>query len=283
MKDFKKIAIFGAKGKMGSLFSTRAKAKGYFVVEFDLPLPWPELTQVISQADLILLCIPMPGFEQFIQTLSPYLQPEQTLMDVCSVKVWPIKVMEEHFSGPVIGSHPLFGPNPDSTFNKVALCPGQKGKDRLSPSLNFWTQLGFKPFLTTPQEHDKAMAFIQGLNFITTLTYFASESGEHVAKFITPSFARRMEASFKMIVEDFNLFANMVEHNPYSGEMVRQFRSFLSLAAAGELEVLAEKSLWWWKNFKDQLTQKPKNNQAEPCKGEKIDVNPKTRSQNSFC
>ena len=36
--------------------------------------------------------------------------------------------------------------------------------------------LGFAPFTTTAQEHDKAMAYVQGLNFISTVAYLAAQA-----------------------------------------------------------------------------------------------------------
>ncbi len=58
--------------------------------------------------------------------------------------------------------------------------------------------IGCNVFECSAKEHDQAMAFIQGLNFVTTLSYFAAFSDdESLLKFITPSFKRRIESAKK--------------------------------------------------------------------------------------
>ncbi|MDQ7031977.1 MAG: prephenate dehydrogenase/arogenate dehydrogenase family protein [Desulfonauticus sp.] len=248
-RSIERIAIFGVRGQMGSLFGQKALEAGYKVDGFDLPLDLEHIRSLLPASELVLLCVPMDALDSLLSKISPYLSCQQILMDICSVKVLPLRTMKKYFQGAVIGSHPLFGPVQQQEFRKVALCVDDHKASYLKKGLEFWQKLGFEPFLCTAQEHDQAMAYIQGLNFITTLTYFACKAGEEpIKRFITPSFKRRLDAAQKMLRQDFKLFATMFERNPYSADCIRQFRSFLNLAAAGEIEVLAEKSWWWWKS-----------------------------------
>jgi prephenate dehydrogenase len=64
---------------------------------------------------------------------------------------------------------------------------------------------------------------------------------------MTPSFSRRLEAARKMLLEDASLFSSIFEANAHSQDVVRHFRSFLNLAAAGDLDILVEKASWWWR------------------------------------
>lgn len=73
-----------------------------------------------------------------------------------------------------------------------------------------------------------------------------------VEKFLTPSFYRRLDAARKMLTEDSELFQNILEENPYSLEVIRHFRSFLNLAAAGELDLLQDKANWWWRRYDER-------------------------------
>ncbi|SDN45428.1 prephenate dehydrogenase [Desulfonauticus submarinus] len=251
LKSIKQITIFGSRGQMGRLFFKKAKNSGYLVYGFDLPLNLQDIEDALSRSDLILLCVPIKSLTNVLKEISFYLHSSQILMDICSVKVLPLQMMEESFSGPVVGSHPLFGPDLKDDFRKIALCPGKISESEMELVYTFWQDLGFDPFIVSAVEHDKAMAYIQGLNFITNLTYFAYKAGQkEIEQFITPSFQRRMDSAYKMLVKDFRLFADLFEKNPYSGESVRQFKSYLNLAAAGDLEVLAEKAWWWWRNIK---------------------------------
>ncbi len=54
-----------------------------------------------------------------------------------------------------------------------------------------------------------------------------------------------------MITEDASLFTTMFEANPHSLEAVRMFRSYLNVAAGGDLELLSQKALWWWRTKHD--------------------------------
>lgn len=76
------------------------------------------------------------------------------------------------------------------------------------------------------------MARIQGMNFITSLAYFALLAGEDdLLPFLTPSFDRPQgRAARKMLTEDARLFAGLFEANPHSHEAVRQYRQILNLA-----------------------------------------------------
>ena len=70
---------------------------------------------------------------------------------------------------------------------------------------------------------------------------------EELLPFITPSFRRRLEASRKLLTEDAPLFEWLFEANPMSQESIRQYRSFLNVAAGGDVNVLVQRAQWWWK------------------------------------
>jgi prephenate dehydrogenase len=113
----------------------------------------------------------------------------------------------------------------------------------------FFEALGFTPFEATAEEHDETMAKIQGLNFTTTVAYLACLARTpDVAKYVTPSFERRLEAARKMIIEDKDLFVALAEANPYSQEAARLFGGYLDVAAGGDLDLLADLAGWWWRN-----------------------------------
>ena len=111
--------------------------------------------------------------------------------------------------------------------------------------------MDFSTFETDADTHDRAMARIQNMNFITSLAYFAQLAGqEELIPYLTPSFRRRMESARKMLTEDGPMFAGFYEANPYSQEAVRQFSKFLSLASAGDIDLLLSRASWWWKDQK---------------------------------
>ena len=108
-------------------------------------------------------------------------------------------------------------------------------------------RLGFAPFDSGAEEHDRAAAYVQGLNFITTVAYFAAQAaGGEVQKYLTPSFTRRLTAAEKLITQDAALFTALFEANPYSHEAVRNYRNFLNIAAGGDVDLLVRRAEAWW-------------------------------------
>lgn len=244
------IAIVGGRGQMGRMLDKRFAEAGVQVLCLDQPMPG-DLEALLSPVRLVILAVPISVFSQVVDVVAPRMRAGTILADICSVKVSPLMDMERAYPGPVMGTHPLFGPDPGPGDRmRVALCPGNN-MDSLQINMveELFSQAGMKTFVTTAQEHDEAMACIQSLNFVTTVSYFASLPRDiNLEKFATPSFMRRVNSARKMINEDADLFASLAEDNPYTGQMIRRFKSFLNLSAAGELELLQDKALWWWRN-----------------------------------
>ncbi len=248
-KEIEKTAIIGERGKMGRLLSSLMQGAGQKVLALDKPLDRERMDKYLPSCELVLVCTPVEALPGALQEMSPFLSRTSILADISSVKVNSMRRMREIFSGPIVGTHPLFGPEPDAqTELRCALCPDDSANEmHLEKTENLFSSIGLRTFRTTPREHDEAMACIQGLNFITSLCYFASLPRDlDLSKFATPSFMRRMESARKMITEDSDLFTDLFEANPYSAESVRRFKSFLNLAAAGELNLLSDKAAWWW-------------------------------------
>jgi len=64
------------------------------------------------KCDLVIPAVPIRAFENVIKKISKKIKLGSTVMDVCSVKAYPIKIMGKYLpqSVTIIGSHPLFGP-----------------------------------------------------------------------------------------------------------------------------------------------------------------------------
>lgn len=246
-----RTALIGARGRMGAMLCARARAVGLNVAGTDQPLTPENLAAVCAGADLALICVPAAVFEQVLLRVRPHLPPQAVLADITSVKEQPLRQMERLWPGPVVGTHPLFGPHPDPESDlPVALTPGRAvGPEHLALVEGFFTVLGCRVFRTTAEKHDQAMARIQNMNFITNLAYFALLAGQDdLLPFLTPSFCRRRNAARKMLTEDAQLFAGLFEANPHSHEAVRQYRQMLNLAAAGDIDLLCEQAQWWWRD-----------------------------------
>jgi prephenate dehydrogenase len=241
---------------MGAMLARRLEYAGCLVRGADRPLTESALRQACSGAEAVLLCVPVPAMEETARAVAPRMEPGAVLADIASVKVAPVRAMEKYHPGPVVGTHPLFGPDPAPGEMTVCVTPGgrisgdgsgEQGEAAARKMEALFRSMGCSTFRRTPEEHDRAMAFVQGLNFITSAAYFAMLSRhEEMLPFLTPSFRRRMEAARTMLTRDAEMFSLIFENNPFSQDMVREYRAFLNVAAGGDVDVLISLARWWF-------------------------------------
>lgn len=115
---------------------------------------------------IIILAVPLQGLRDCLLEISPHLHPGQIIMDVCSVKEEPARLMQELLPPDVeiIACHPMFGPA--SAVNgvegsQVVLCPLRGKTWRKIAAILRKHQL--KVLVMTAEEHDRHAAQSQGL------------------------------------------------------------------------------------------------------------------------
>lgn len=246
-----RIGLVGCRGRMGTLLCDRWTTSGHKVLGVDQPLAKGDLTRLAEECEAIFICVPAGAMAEVLSLLLPHLAavtPLPVLADITSVKMRPLQQMEASYTGPVVGTHPLFGPKPLETDLRVCVTPGRTAEEHHIQLIErLFTDMGCATFRSTAEEHDKAAASIQGLNFISSLAYFATlAEHEEWLPFVTPSFRRRLDAARKMLTEDAPLFEWLFEANPMSQESIRQYRAFLNVAAGGDINVLVQRARWWW-------------------------------------
>ena len=242
--SFGKVVIVGSGGRMGAMLLQRVESCGIAGCGIDQPLDDKALGHC-ADADLALLCVPACCIADVVSRLAPVLPAEAVLADIASVKVQPMKAMMAGWSGPVVGTHPLFGPTPARKETAVAVVPG-RGKQAASNVIELFTAFGFSPFRTTAHAHDKAMAVMQGLNFLSEAAFFGMVGASDKLKpFMTPSFKRRFRAARKLMLDDGELFTGLLGENPYSAGVLRQYRRALSSGSAEEVAGLLANARTW--------------------------------------
>ena len=204
----------------------------------------------MKDAAVVLLCVPVSAYQEVLHVLQPLLRPTQLLMDIGSVKTLPLQWMEAAHQGPTVGTHPLFGPNPvDADRPTAALVPGKCASDAdLATARALFQAAGFATFTTTAEEHDRAVAYVQCLNFMTSAAYFAAvPQSEAITPFLTPSFRRRLAEQRKLLTEDAPMFRVFTEANPLMGEVLEHFLAMLREAESGGLERLTAQAAEWYR------------------------------------
>jgi prephenate dehydrogenase len=213
-----KVAIIGGRGLMGRWFQRFFESQGLEVLVADKHTPQtPE--EVARLADVVVLSVPIPQVEAVVRQVAPVMRPEAALMDLTSVKQVPLATMLDHFSGEVVGTHPLFGPGESSMAGlTIALCPG-RGERWFNWLKDLLENAGARVRVTTATEHDRLMSVVQGLAHFTliALEMAIRELGvapQDLEDFSTPTFSTLHNLARRLFSQDAKLYACIQLQNP---------------------------------------------------------------------
>ena len=245
-----RVVIVGHRGRMGAMLMERFSQRADLtVVGLDRPFHDSDMAEACRGARAVLLCIPASAIADTAEKLLPYMDAHCILADITSVKELPMRDMERVWHGPVVGTHPLFGPIPPEGMElRVPVIPGKRAsQEDVAFIEGLFQGFGCVTFQATAEEHDLAEAKIQGMNFITSAVYFAMTAEDPaLLRYLTPSFLRRKDSAEKQLTENRALFTWLFEANPHSQAMVLQYLGLLSMAATGNVDLILDKAQKWW-------------------------------------
>lgn len=121
----------------------------------------------VAACDIVILAVPVAEMEGTIKNILPHLHKGQLVIDLCSVKCVPMALLEKYLPVGVdaVSLHPLFGPQSGKNGihgMNVTICP-LRG-ERTDCVVTFLQKtLGLQTHITTPEQHDQEMAYVQGL------------------------------------------------------------------------------------------------------------------------
>lgn len=177
------------------------------------------------ESDVIVYAVPISALEALVCETAGLIGPAQTVLDVCSVKVHPARILEAHLrprGAQLILTHPLFGP--DSASGGLAGLPIALHNLAASPeTFEYWCRLferlGLTTVITTPEAHDREAAYSQGLTHIIgrVLDAMRLEAGP----VSTTGFRALLEVRNQTCNDTWELFSDLQSYNPYTSEMRR--------------------------------------------------------------
>ncbi|MGB0506823.1 MAG: prephenate dehydrogenase/arogenate dehydrogenase family protein [Pikeienuella sp.] len=181
--------------------------------------------EAVAQCDVIVIATPVHTFEEVLTSVATNCRPGALVVDVGSVKVQPSDLMErilpDHVD--IIATHPLFGPQ--SARNgirglKIAICPIRGCRHRRFAAF-LRKCLGLNVIMTTPQDHDREAATVQGLTHL--IAKVLQRMGPLPTRMTTRSFDLLVEA-ISMVQDDApEVFDAIEKANPYSANVRRRF------------------------------------------------------------
>ena len=166
-------SIFPRVKRLG--YSHRAVTRNKALVLGSVDDIFPDVTDAVRDAQLVILASPIGVFESLMQQIAEHLPPGCIVTDVGSTKVLPVRWARKYFHRNIqfLGSHPMAGSEQRGVeFARADLFFGapciltptrQTKKTTISFLKEFWQALGMRVQVMTPTEHDRVLARISHL------------------------------------------------------------------------------------------------------------------------
>ncbi|WP_417356663.1 bifunctional chorismate mutase/prephenate dehydrogenase [Gallaecimonas pentaromativorans] len=231
--DLGRVVVVGGRGRLGKRFAEYFTASGYQVSVLDKD-DWHQATELLADAGLVILSVPINVTEAVIEAL-PALPAHCTLMDLTSIKEQPLGWMLAKHPGPVLGLHPMFGPDVSSFAKEVMLyCQGRGDNDWLIAQMGLW---GAKLVAVDAAEHDASMGFIQALRHFNSFAYglHLKASGADLNKLLTmssPIYRLELAMVGRLFAQDPSLYADIILSNSQHLGVIKGFREQLNQVIA---------------------------------------------------
>lgn len=176
---------------------------------------------------IVIFAVPVARLADAITSVRPHLRSGALALDVGSVKVEPAKILQANLPEDVeiVGTHPLFGPQ--SARNgiaglKIAVCP-IRGRSAHRVAAFLQSALKLRVYLTTPDDHDRESAMVQGLTHLIAKLLVQMEPLP--TRMTTPSFDQLMRA-VEMVRYDSQAVTLAIEQaNPHAPGVCERFFS----------------------------------------------------------
>lgn len=228
----KSLGIIGF-GDFGRLAAAHLGA-WFDIGAFDAHVPADEIAAngarplTFAQAaacEVVMIAVPVQNMERVIETLAPLVKPGATVLDIASVKVLPSQWLAKHLPETVhiVPTHPLFGPQSVArdglVGRQLVICP-LRGEQHLKVAA-LGEEMGLRVQITTAEEHDREMAYVQALTHLVGRTLSSMSIPDKMLK--TQSYQHLLDLCDLLKRDSFALFSAIQTLNPYADEITQEF------------------------------------------------------------
>lgn len=224
--DLGRIVIIGGAGKLGMLFTRMFRLSGYQVdiLEQD---DWHKADALFAQAGLVMVSVPINLTEAVITRLGN-LPQDCILADITSIKDKPLQAMLNAHKGPVVGLHPMFGPDVGNLAKQVIVCCDGRSKDKYQWLLQQMQIWGARIYDVDAAEHDDAMTLIQALRHFTSFVYGAHLAEENpdlqqLLDLSSPIYRLELAMVGRLFAQDPALYADIILASENNVAMIRRY------------------------------------------------------------
>jgi chorismate mutase/prephenate dehydrogenase len=222
----KVIVVVGGAGALGGLFAERFREAGADVRVLDRD-DWDRAQELCAGADLVLVSVPIALTETIIERL-PQLPEHCILADVTSIKSKPLQQMLKQHQGPVVGLHPMFGPQVATLAKQLIVVTAGRAAAAYQWLLDTLKRWGAQLYETSAERHDDAMGFIQVMRHLSTFVYGAHLANEHadlqeLLDLSSPIYRLELMMVGRLFAQNAELYADIILAHPENFAMMRRY------------------------------------------------------------
>lgn len=229
-----KVVVVGGRGALGQRFVSLFQRSGFTVSVLERE-DWPAAAQICADAALVLVAVPIALTCEVIAKL-PALPANCVLADITSIKAAPLEAMLAKHAGPVLGLHPMFGPDITNIVKQVVVvCHGRQAEQAqwLLQQLRVW---GAVLSEKTAAQHDEMMQLIQAMRHFSSLVYGVHLAEEHadlaqLLELSSPIYRLELAMVGRLFAQNAELYADiMLSSHAVTGLLQRYQHRFNQLS-----------------------------------------------------
>lgn len=229
----KKVVVVGGKGQLGSVFVDLFQRSEY-QVDIIEKHNWADSEAKLANASLVIVAVPIRLTTEVIQQLNN-LPQDCILADLTSIKESPLTEMKKIHTGPVVGLHPMFGPDVTGLIKQTIICCEGRSPEQYQWLLQQFEVWGAKIYPVHAHEHDEAMSMVQVMRHFSTIVYgyHLMSEGADIEKLVamsSPIYRLELIMVGRLFAQDPTLYADIIFSNKDNISMMKRFaHRFLKL------------------------------------------------------
>jgi len=235
----KRVVVIGGKGQLGGIFVDLFTRSDYQVdvIEQD---NWLHSADIFKHASVVVVAVPIQLTNSIIQKLNNL--PENCILaDVTSVKESPLYEMLKVHKGPVVGLHPMFGPDVTNLVKQTIIACEGRSPDSYQWLLDQFEIWGAKIYSVDAAAHDQAMAMVQVMRHFSTIAYgyHLMTEGADIAQLVemsSPIYRLELIMVGRLFAQNPVLYRDIIFSNSDNIAMMKRFaHRFLELLEEVEM------------------------------------------------
>ncbi|MFM2588955.1 bifunctional chorismate mutase/prephenate dehydrogenase [Vibrio sp. TBV020] len=224
--ELRSVVIVGGNGQLGGLFGRMFKLSGYDVKVLGSK-DWDQADAILENAGMVVVTVPIHLTEGVIEKLSN-LPSDCILCDLTSIKSKPLEAMLNVHQGPVVGLHPMFGPDVPSLAKQVIVYCDGRGEEHYQWLLKQFSIWGASLCQIDASEHDHGMTLIQALRHFTSFAYglHLSRENPNIDKLLqlsSPIYRLELAMVGRLFGQDPNLYGDIILSSQENIDMIKRF------------------------------------------------------------